>query len=67
MAIPEHCSSSAAAATAAKKGKGPAASSSKLDPIDSSLFSLKNDEDGTLPAPLQDDFGEFLLDAAQWL
>jgi len=67
MTVPDRCSSSAAAAPAAKKGKGAAASSAKLDPIDSSLFSLKNDEDGALPAPLQDDFGEFLLDAAQWL
>jgi hypothetical protein len=42
----------------------------KLDPIDSSLFSVKkDDEEEALPAPLgtQDDFGEFLLDAVQWL
>eukprot|EP00529_Nitzschia_sp_RCC80_P022265 CAMPEP_0113493780 /NCGR_PEP_ID=MMETSP0014_2-20120614/28770_1 /TAXON_ID=2857 /ORGANISM="Nitzschia sp." /LENGTH=492 /DNA_ID=CAMNT_0000387657 /DNA_START=112 /DNA_END=1587 /DNA_ORIENTATION=- /assembly_acc=CAM_ASM_000159 len=42
MTVPDRCSSSAAAAPAAKKGKGAAASSAKLDPIDSSLFSLKN-------------------------
>jgi hypothetical protein len=42
-------------------------SQAKLDPIDSSLFSVKKDDDGALPVSLQDDFGEFLLDAVQWL
>eukprot|EP00428_Durinskia_dybowskii_P009659 CAMPEP_0170304264 /NCGR_PEP_ID=MMETSP0116_2-20130129/52474_1 /TAXON_ID=400756 /ORGANISM="Durinskia baltica, Strain CSIRO CS-38" /LENGTH=303 /DNA_ID=CAMNT_0010556251 /DNA_START=54 /DNA_END=965 /DNA_ORIENTATION=- len=42
----------------------------KLDPIDSSLFSVKEEE--KLPALLsdeekEDEFGEFLLDAVQWL
>lgn len=41
-----------------------------LDPIDSSLFPVKQDEG--LPALLtdeenEDEFGEFLLDAVQWL
>jgi len=44
--------------------------SSTLDPIDSSLFPVK--EEDKLPALLtdeenEDDFGEFLLDAVQWL
>jgi hypothetical protein len=43
----------------------------KLDPIDSSLFSIK--QEAELPVLLSDeeknadDFGEFLLDAVQWL
>lgn len=42
----------------------------KLDPIDSSLFSVKNEE--VLPNLLadesnSDEFGEFLMDAVQWL
>ena len=42
----------------------------KLEPIDSSLFPVAKDE--KLPALLidegnEDDFGEFLLDAVQWL
>jgi len=41
-----------------------------LDPIDSSLFSVK--DDNKLPTLLsdeenEDEFGEFLLDAVQWL
>jgi hypothetical protein len=42
----------------------------KLDPIDSSLFSVKNEKE---PPTLltdeenEDEFGEFLLDAVQWL
>jgi len=41
----------------------------KLDPIDSSLFPVNEDK---LPALLtdeenEDEFGEFLLDAVQWL
>lgn len=41
-----------------------------LDPIDSSLFPVKDEE--KLPALLsdeenEDEFGEFLLDAVQWL
>lgn len=41
----------------------------KLEPIDSSLFPVKEEK---LPALLtdeenEDDFGEFLLDAVQWL
>lgn len=41
----------------------------KLDPIDSSLFPVKEER---LPALLtdeetEDEFGEFLLDAVQWL
>lgn len=44
--------------------------SSTLDPIDSTLFPVK--EEDKLPALLtdeenEDDFGEFLLDAVQWL
>ena len=42
---------------------------SKLEPIDSSLFSMKEEK---LPALLtdeetEDEFGEVLLDAVQWL
>ena len=42
----------------------------KLDPIDSSLFSVKQEDDQ--PTLLSDEgnadeFGEFLLDAVQWL
>ena len=46
------------------------ASSTPLDPIDSTLFPVKEEE--KLPALLsdeenEDEFGEFLLDAVQWL
>lgn len=54
----------------ANKGSNSAASSTTLDPIDSSLFPVKEEE--KLPTLLsdeetEDEFGEFLLDAVQWL
>jgi len=40
----------------------------KLEPIDSSLFPVKEDKLPTLLAEEEtDEFGEFLLDAVQWL
>ncbi|MGK3754538.1 MAG: hypothetical protein ACI8RD_006847 [Bacillariaceae sp.] len=48
----------------------PATAPTTLDPIDSSLFPVK--EEDKLPVLLtdeenEDEFGEFLLDAVQWL
>lgn len=40
----------------------------KLEPIDSSLFPVKEDKLPSLMVEEEaDDFGEFLLDAVQWL
>jgi hypothetical protein len=41
----------------------------KLEPIDSSLFAVKEEKLPTLltDGENEDDFGEFLLDAVQWL
>lgn len=41
----------------------------KLEPIDSSLFSVKEDKIPTIltDEENEDEFGEFLLDAVQWL
>ena len=72
---PETCVSEgvpSAVATKSSRSDSKAKSfvATKLDPIDSSLFSVKQEDDQ--PTLLSDEgnadeFGEFLLDAVQWL
>lgn len=73
LPTPEPCVSGVAKATASiqsRVGKISNLVVTKLDPIDSSLFPVKQEE--ALPSLLADEenpdeFGEFLLDAVQWL
>lgn len=78
LPTPEPCASGVGKATASTpstiRSRGSngtrLAAPTKLDPIDSSLFSVKQVEG--LPSLLADEenvdeFGEFLLDAVQWL
>ncbi len=74
LASPESCVSGGAATTVITNKPSrrtlAAAMAAKLEPIDSSLFPVKQLEE--LPALLtdeenEDEFGEFLLDAVQWL
>ena len=62
---PDTCVSSSTAA--AKVASAPSAV--KLDPIDSTLFPSKEERLPTLltDEENEDEFGEFLLDAVQWL
>jgi len=73
---PDKCNSSINNNTIVNKKKRmtlvpkPATATNTLDPIDSSLFPVK--EEDKLPVLLtdeenEDEFGEFLLDAVQWL
>jgi len=72
---PDNCNSSINNNTINKKKRmtlvpKPATAPTTLDPIDSSLFPVK--EEDKLPVLLtdeenEDEFGEFLLDAVQWL
>lgn len=70
MPTPEPCLSGDVSAQVAKSSNAFVAGTTTLDPIDSSLFPVK--EEPKLPALLsdeenEDEFGEFLLDAVQWL
>jgi hypothetical protein len=72
LASPEACLSGGAVASRNKQGHDTPVidPASKLEPIDSSLFPVKQEEE--LPTLLtdeenEDEFGEFLLDAVQWL
>ena len=74
LPTPEDCLSGDVAPSKVVASPAPSnpvvASSTTLDPIDSSLFPVK--EEQKLPNILsdeenEDEFGEFLLDAVQWL
>jgi hypothetical protein len=78
LASPEVCLSGGEAVTAVIRNKKSshrsaalaAVMAAKLEPIDSSLFPVKQEEE--LPTLMtdeenEDEFGEFLLDAVQWL
>ena len=69
MPTPEACLSGDVTTQAVESGTYNRATTT-LDPIDSSLFPVKDEE--KLPTLLsdeenEDEFGEFLLDAVQWL
>ena len=70
LATPETCVSAAPTNSSSPGSKAKPFAATKLDPIDSSLFSVKQDDDQPTLLPDEgnaDEFGEFLLDAVQWL